>query len=73
MLRKQFLCVCEAMTHYTLTLSCPVKPTALSPTTGAVELPQGWAASTTEDGREYFYNTKTKQTQFTLPEVPLCH
>jgi len=35
---------------------------------GAVELPQGWAASTTEDGREYYYNTKTKQSQFTLPE-----
>jgi len=34
----------------------------------AVELPEGWAASTTEDGREYYYNTKTKESQYSLPE-----
>jgi len=36
--------------------------------TGAVELPAGWAASTTEDGREYYYNIETKASQFQLPE-----
>jgi len=34
---------------------------------GAVELPDGWAASTTEDGREYYYNLETKKSQFALP------
>lgn len=34
----------------------------------AAELPEGWAASTTEDGREYYYNLETKESQFSLPE-----
>jgi len=34
---------------------------------GAIELPDGWAESTTDEGRTYYYNIKTKQSQFEAP------
>ena len=33
-----------------------------------VQLPSGWASSTTDDGREYYYNVETKESQYTLPD-----